>query len=91
MGRMRSMGEVIVAAGLVVGAVTMANPAHSSEVANPPLVVNCGFLTMAEVFATPGCGWCGETARGVRGTGLGPLEPCLPATYLYTAPRSTPG
>lgn len=88
---MRSTVRVIASAGLVVGVVGIAAPAQSRVAANQPIMINCSFLSMAEAFATTGCGWCGATARGVRGNGLGPLEPCPPANYMYTAPRSTPG
>ena len=32
------------------------------------------------------CGWCGELTRCIKGTHLGPLEPCAKSTYIFTSP-----
>ena len=35
-----------------------------------------------------GCGWCGQLTRCIKGTQLGPLEPCVKSTYVFTSPAS---
>jgi len=37
-----------------------------------------------------GCGWCGELTRCIKGTQIGPLEPCLRSTYIFTSPANVP-
>jgi hypothetical protein len=33
-----------------------------------------------------GCGWCGSLTRCIKGTQIGPLEPCVKSTYIFTSP-----
>jgi len=32
-----------------------------------------------------GCGWCGQLTRCIKGTQIGPLEPCVRSTYIFTS------
>ena len=93
MNHRRAVARAVMCVGLAVSgfAGPLAPAAQARVPAEVPLLVNCHALGMAEVFATVGCGWCGATESGIRGTGWGPLEPCPLPTYRYTQPRQTPG
>lgn len=32
------------------------------------------------------CGWCGSANNCILGNNLGPLQPCLKSSYIFTAP-----
>jgi len=32
------------------------------------------------------CGWCGSTNSCISGNNLGPLQPCVKSSYVFTSP-----
>jgi hypothetical protein len=37
-----------------------------------------------------GCGWCGSSTSCVQGNQLGPTEPCMKSTYVFTTGSLVP-
>lgn len=54
------------------------------------ITVSCKLYTNPkECLHQSGCGWCGQLTRCIKGTQIGPLEPCVKSTYIFTSPIPT--
>lgn len=40
----------------------------------------------ADCLKQSSCGWCGSSNSCIQGNNLGPLQPCLKSSYMFTAP-----
>lgn len=51
------------------------------------ITINCKLIsTPSDCIHNSSCGWCGSTNTCISGTNLGPLEPCVKSSYIFSAP-----
>ena len=51
------------------------------------LTLNCTIYSNPKVcMAQSSCGWCGSSNKCVLGNNLGPKQPCVRSSYIYSAP-----
>ena len=51
------------------------------------ITINCKiFANPTDCLHSSNCGWCGSVSGCVAGTNLGPLEPCVKSSYIFSAP-----
>jgi len=49
--------------------------------------IHCKMYTSPrECLHNSSCGWCGSNGSCIAGTNLGPLEPCVKSSYIFSAP-----
>lgn len=49
---------------------------------------SCSFQKdINECLHMNGCGWCGQTSQCITGTLMGPTQPCVRSTYVFTSPQ----
>ena len=60
----------------------------SINLAKRHAMVTCSLNTLdpQSCVSNPGCGWCGSSNTCVNATPLGPIDPCVRSTFLYSAP-----
>lgn len=44
------------------------------------------FATAGDCLNQSSCGWCGSSNLCILGNNLGPLQPCLKSSYVFSAP-----
>ena len=51
------------------------------------ITINCKiFAAPTDCLHSSNCGWCGSSSGCIAGTNLGPLEPCVKSSYIFSAP-----
>lgn len=49
--------------------------------------ISCNYQKdMNDCLHMNGCGWCGQTSQCITGNIMGPTEPCVRSTYIFTSP-----
>jgi len=44
------------------------------------------YANAADCLHQSSCGWCGSSNSCILGNNLGPLQPCLKSSYIFSAP-----
>jgi hypothetical protein len=44
------------------------------------------FANPTDCVKSSNCGWCGSEGSCISGNNVGPLEPCVKGTYIFSGP-----